>query len=246
MPEIENKYEFSLRCNFQWLHSITSCGYDFNIYDIPDIQNDTISNDFCFNTRLCNDVQNKEYAFAIGQELLSLFNGVCLIFDINHEFLEITHLIHNDSTVSVSGDLSVNMNEATFNEAPNSSHKEDVCNSIRFYLLDKSKSNEDVYDLLKIFSTSPDLRAQATILEMLEHFSRANNIDINALHDNYRTERGRFTAFANNRSVSGIESRHGQSSGDRPRNPMNIQEAKVFIFDMSQKVLMQFASNSTS
>lgn len=242
MAEIKNDWEFLVRCYSP--HLVRACGerstgYDMQFYTVPSHYHEGVSDDFRFKTWFCNEIVDENEAFSIACELLSLFNGGCNILYKEHHKVELEEIFRNGRHASAIGMLkqkTIRLKEINSVSENDRARNLEASNGMEiFRLINLSKTRDDVFHLLKVFSSDLDWSRLYTVLESVERFAKENGVSITK-DDN---KRELFTRTANNFAALGMEARHGEKNWQPPAQPMELDVAKTYIKDLVKEYLGQ-------
>ncbi|MEZ8379540.1 hypothetical protein [Vibrio sp. 10N.222.55.A1] len=240
------KWEFLLSGDLRLIRSFSEqrTSVYFDVSGGVDHWHDCMNDDFRLSSIYFDEEESPETVWQVGYELTSIFNGICLILDSNHQRLKLDELLHNGVSVlkpekqihmAVLGHPGSLTNDMVFNEFQAAKSK-----NIRLFMLNLATEREDVYLLLKYFDLYHDWVNYYKMYETLEAFSKITGIDINI--DNKQLKA--FKNTANNYQFSGIQSRHGfkKTIASNKTPSMDLAEAHKFIADIAIDYLNKVAN----
>jgi hypothetical protein len=209
----------------------------FFLYEIANDCLDCFVGDYWFISIYCDNQEDYKKVWQIGYEIISLFNGTCLLLEPKFHKIEISELFDGEiGQRDCENELSANFLEKpdTLDEIVIAELSRTNIN-IRLRLLNKATEDEGVYLILKYFEMKPNWDVYYKILESVETLSTKENITMSI----DRGKRTRFTNTANNYSLSGIYSRHGVKKNKKENQTpsMEISEAHNFIRDIAKQYL---------
>ena len=233
-------WEFMLNCDTQEFRNLV-CEPGtklLHLYGGLDHWLDCPSDDFRMTTLYCEGESDAEVVWQVGYELLSLFNGASVLFNMNYQKASIYKLLHNEREVAYSAPRG---STALLGRPRCSSEqlKEELISarrsSIKFRLIHLAVENEDVYFILKYLDMEAGWVTYYKLLEAIEHFSKKSSVDLKIEHG----MRVSFTNTANNFSLSGFDSRHGFKELTKKNNTasMTIREGHDFVTAAAKKYL---------
>ncbi|HCG6694313.1 hypothetical protein [Vibrio parahaemolyticus] len=240
------KWEFLLSGDLRLLRSFSEQRRNvyFDISGGVDHWHDCMNDDFRLSSIYFDEEESPETVWQVGYELISIFNGICLILDPNHQRLKLDELLHDGVSVLKP---EKQMLMAVLGQ-PDSLTSHMVCKEfedaksqdIRLFMLNLATEREDVYLLLKYFDLYHDWVNYYKMYETLEAFSKITEIDIDV--DNKLLKA--FKNTANNYQFSGIQSRHGfkKTIASNKTPSMDLAEAHKFVADIAKDYLNKVAN----
>lgn len=230
---INNEWEFLLTSPSLQLRSCAHLNNPyFFVYEESDSMNDCWTNRFKFQSAYCDNESDQRIVWQIGYELLSLFNGACLLFDKNFSKEKIEELSNDGDRQEYCPDNGL----FNFLEKPEDTNILGI-NNHHLSLLNKATEDVGIYLILKYFDMGQNWLTYYKILESVEELSKNENIILNIESDAKR----RFHNVANNYSLSNIHARHGFKKNQKTnRTPiMDINEAHTFIRHVAKQYVNQ-------
>lgn len=235
-------WEFFLNGDTQEFRQFSNqpCSAYFNIYGGVDHWLDCPNDDFRMNTLYCEGETENSMVWQIGYELISLFNGASILFDMDHRKASIFRLRHKEKEVPYVPPLG---SPGLFGKPPFPQARLDQefvnaqQSSVKFQLIHLATENQDVYFILKYLDLESGWGSYYKLLEAIEHFATEKNIDLGT--DNAKKKS--FTNTANNYSLSGFDSRHGFKEVTKKNNTpsMRINEGHEFVTNVAKKYLRE-------
>lgn len=223
----------------------------FNIYGGVDHLHDCINDDFRMTTIYCADETEPRVVWAIGHELVSLYNGASILFNNNYRKVSIHELWHDDLSVEwfpPSSQQSL-LGPPTYTSYRTESEIRTLRKSnTKLYLVYLATEHKDIYLILKYFNMDAGWVTYYKILEAIENLAKEKTIDLNI----NEAKRKSFTNTANNFSLSGLDSRHGFKESIKKNNTptMTVEEGYKFIADIAinylKAVFTQLENKDTS
>ncbi|CAK2377178.1 hypothetical protein [Vibrio crassostreae] len=244
--EDSRKWEFLLNGDSRLLRPFSEqlTNVYFDISGGVDHWHDCMNDDFRLSSIYFDEENSPETVWQIGFELISLFNGVCLILDPNHQRLTLEDLLHNGASVPQPEKRTA---MAVLGE-PDSLNKHIICQEfedskkrdIRLFMLNLATEREDVYLLLKYFDLYHDWVNYYKMYETIEAFSKITEIDIDVDTKLLKA----FKNTANNYQFSGIQSRHGfkKTIASNKTPSMDLAQAHEFVATIAKGYLNKVAN----
>lgn len=205
---------------------------------------DCPNDDFRMTTLYCDENDDGNIAWQVGNELISLFNGASILFKRNYRKASIYGLLSNGR-----GSLSHSWQASHDSSKPPALLGAPKCSSeeveaelnqakilgIKFWLLHLATVNQDVYFILKYLDREPNWTNYNSLLETIEFFAKKNSFELPLTHG----ERKDFGNTANNFSLSGFDSRHGfkELAKKKCPKPMSIIDGYNIITKAAKSYL---------
>ena len=214
--------------------------YYFNIYGGVDHWLDCPNDDFKMTTLFCEDETDPDVAWQVGYELISLFNGVSILFSKGYRKASILKLLYKESPVDFVPNRGVAalLGKPPVSQVRISKEYENGSKScIKFPLMHLATENRDVYFILKYLDMESSWTTYYKLMEAIETFAKEKNIDLSIS----KKERKLFTNTANNFSLSGFDSRHGfkEATKQNSTQSMSIDEGYGFVTSMAKAYLQK-------
>ncbi|UJQ35594.1 hypothetical protein L1871_14620 [Aeromonas caviae] len=244
--ECKCKWEFLLSGDTRLLRPFSEKPRNiyFDISGGVDYWHDCMNDDFRLSSIYFDEEDTIDIVWQLGFELVSVFNGVCLILDPNHQRIKIEKLLHNGDSVSKP---LIRTAMATLGE-PTSLNKDMITKEfedtkkrdVRLLMLNLATEREDVYLLLKYFDLHHDWVCYYKIYETLEALSKITEIEIDVDSSLLKA----FKNTANNYQFSGIQSRHGfkKTIASNKTPSMDLSEAHRFVAGIAKDYLNKVAN----
>jgi hypothetical protein len=246
----EYKWEFLINGDHRLLRPFSEFqeNYYFNVTGGIDHWHDCMNDDFRLTSAYFESEDDEELVWQIGYELISLFNGISLIFDKNFRKLEIDSLLKNEKNVSKVNKLHIMSllgEPSKLNQYVIEKEFQKLCRSdARLLMVNLATEREDVYLLLKYFDLAHDWVNYYKILESVEAFSKASGISITV----DKKSRSAFTNTANNYQFSGLHSRHGfkKTIKENKTTALTLSQAHDFIAGIAKEYLNKVANEAVA
>lgn len=242
MEENYFDWEFMLDGDHNELRQLASCRGSayLNIFGGVDDWLDCPSDDFRMNTLYAQDETDAHTVWQLGYELLGLYNGASVLFNMNARKLSIHRLLYKGSGVNREPAEMVPalLGPANF---PQSRIDEELAqarkDSAKLTLVQLATENQDICFVLKYLDMEPGWVTYYKLMEALEVFAKEKSVDLGT----NGKDRDAFTNTANNFSLSGFESRHGfkQVVKANKTRSMDLPEAHAFVTTMAKRFLRQ-------
>lgn len=239
----QNRWEFLIEGgSYPLLNSM--CSYSnsvyFQIYEELDFMNDCSVQDYRFRSIYCDDEDDVDTVWQIGYELVSLFNGANKFLDNNSPKIRIEQLWLNRTRQKFCGNRKIFalLGKPHISEEALLSTLQRHQPFLNLKLLARATEDESFYALLKYFDMEQSWTTYYKILESVEEWAKEKGQKLDIEHN----ERNRFTAAANNYSMTGIDSRHGfkEKVKKYKKEPMQLNEAHDFIRSAVEKYIQAF------
>ncbi|QDV50642.1 hypothetical protein [Gimesia fumaroli] len=211
---INNEWEFLLSDNTIHWNSMNGSSEDVYVYE-ENGHFDHSTGDFRLKSWLCNDVEDFQYVWQIGYELVGLLNGAFILYLPRMPRQKIEGLHENDERKEWYPDLSFPyiVREEVKKKLHKIKEKLPVPHSPALRLVQESLKNDDLYILVRLLGLDTSWVTLYQVYETIKHLS-PETLKKSEVISSSENDKFRFTA--NNFSASGLDSRHGMQ-GDIPK-----------------------------
>lgn len=222
---IDNEWEFLLSDSTIHWNSMNDSSEDVYVYE-ENAHFDHSTCDFRLKSWLCNDVEDFQYVWQIGYDLIGLLNGAFSLYAPRMPHQKIDYLLKNEKRVEEYPDLFIPylVCEEAKKKLAEVENVLPIPNNPAFCLVQESLKNEDLYVLVRLLGMDVSWVTLYQVYDTLVYLSGGS------LAHTY-SEEERFTCTANNFSVAGLQARHGlKKKGKKtPKKIISLTEAHKFI-----------------
>jgi hypothetical protein len=220
------------------LQNYRGMGWDLHIYEEMGTA-DYNTNDYRFNTWLCEAVDEEEWAWQIGYELVSLFNGANRLLGRQFRTQTLRGVYKGNRPTQAQENLQLTgiLQEAIQTVKLPPDYEDQIKADRCAWLIHAAKTEFGIYLLLKHLNLQVNWVTLYKTLETAEAVASQEGISL----DVAKKRRKAFTNSANNFSIVGFESRHGYSQGEKENKTekMRINEATEFVTDVCRQYIRQ-------
>lgn len=193
---------------------------------------------FYFSSTLLNELKNVEDIYKVGNQIVSIYEGIYKLLDRNKSFNNYFFL-KELIDVETNRILSKNINPEIYKIDVDFSklslaEKNKPIHSI-YLLYEKIIQDDFLTNLFFLISNKVDYRMLYIIYDDIRYYLKKNKD--NTFLKEFSKPLDRFTHTANNYEILGFFARHGRSNNTPPKMPMNLEDSKNLIFDIIIKLL---------
>lgn len=218
------------------LQDYQGMGWDLHIYEEFGTA-DYHTNDHRFNTWLCDGVEDEEWAWQIGYELVSLFNGANRLLGQRFRPQSIDAVYHGQRPTKAQENLQFMgvLQDSIQNVKLPTNYEDQIQTDQCARLIHSAKTEFGIYLVLKHLNLQVNWVTLYKTLETTEAVARDEGVTL----DIDRKRRTEFTSAANNFSIVQFESRHGYAPGGKENKTakMNLSEATEFVIDVCRQYI---------